>query len=123
MAQTLIRQITTDDFDLMVLVGFPGRSADGPTLQRVARAAEDGMPMLFLLRYDTERNYQEHEEVRGDMIGRKPGDDAFVLCDALRIHTYYPDREALIGICHRHTALLSGVVISGINPDEHAVKR
>ena len=45
---------TLTDFDLMVLVGFPGRGADGAALQRVARAATDGTPLLFLLTRQTD---------------------------------------------------------------------
>ena len=45
---------TLTDFDLMVLVGFPGRGADAAALQRVARAATDGTPLLFLLTRQTD---------------------------------------------------------------------
>ena len=45
---------TLTDFDLMVLVGFPGPGADGAALQRVARAATDGTPLLFLLTRQTD---------------------------------------------------------------------
>jgi len=47
---------TLDDFDLMVLVGFPGRAADPAALQRVVQASEAGTPLLFLLTRQTDLN-------------------------------------------------------------------
>lgn len=38
-----------DDFDLILLAGYPGREADAAVVQRVARAAEANVPVLFLL--------------------------------------------------------------------------
>ena len=43
-----------DDFDLMVLVGFPGRAASPAALQRVAETAQAGTPLLFLLTRQTD---------------------------------------------------------------------
>lgn len=43
-----------DDFDLMVLVGFPGRAAPMDALQRVAQTVQDGTPLLFLLTRQTD---------------------------------------------------------------------
>lgn len=37
------------DFDAMVLVGYPGEQASQAVAERVARAAEDGIPLFFLL--------------------------------------------------------------------------
>ncbi|MFQ5569130.1 MAG: hypothetical protein ACE5G0_05615 [Rhodothermales bacterium] len=45
---------TLDDIDLMVLVGYPGRSADRRVLQRVAAASLSGTPLLFLLTRQTD---------------------------------------------------------------------
>ena len=43
-----------DDFDLMVLVGFPGRAAPPAALRRVAQTAKAGTPLLFLLTRQTD---------------------------------------------------------------------
>jgi hypothetical protein len=42
------------DFDAAVLAGFPGRAADRATLQRVAAAAAEGLPLLFVLTRQTD---------------------------------------------------------------------
>ncbi len=41
-------------FDLLALVGYPGRAADRGVLQRLAEAALDGKPLLFLLTRQTD---------------------------------------------------------------------
>ena len=43
-----------DAFDLIVLVGFPGRGAEGAAMSRLAEAAEAGTPLLFLLSRQTD---------------------------------------------------------------------
>ncbi len=43
-----------DDLDAIVLAGWPGRAADRSTTQRVAEAAEQGIPLLFLLSRQTD---------------------------------------------------------------------
>lgn len=41
-------------FDAAVLVGYPGRAADRALVRRLAAAAEDGLPLLFLLTRQTD---------------------------------------------------------------------
>ncbi|WP_457654322.1 hypothetical protein [Rhodocaloribacter sp.] len=38
-----------DDFDLILLAGYPGPEADAAVIARVTQAAESGVPLLFLL--------------------------------------------------------------------------
>lgn len=41
-------------FDLAVLAGWPGRAADAATVARVAEAAQNGLPLLFVLTRQTD---------------------------------------------------------------------
>lgn len=41
-------------FDLAVLVGYPGRAADRSVAARLAAAAEEGLPLLFILTQQTD---------------------------------------------------------------------
>ena len=43
-----------EDFDAAILAGFPGRAADRTAVQRVAAAAEGGLPLLFVLTRQTD---------------------------------------------------------------------
>ncbi len=43
-----------DEFDAVVLAGWPGRAADRASARRVAEAAEGGIPLLFLLTQQTD---------------------------------------------------------------------
>ncbi|MEM6784990.1 MAG: hypothetical protein AAF624_14815 [Bacteroidota bacterium] len=45
---------SVDDFDLLVLAGYPGSAADGTTARRLAAAAADGLPVLFVLSQQTD---------------------------------------------------------------------
>ncbi len=42
-----------DDFDVLVLAGYPGRAAAPAEMQRLRRAVENGLPIFFLLTRDT----------------------------------------------------------------------
>ncbi|NBC18767.1 MAG: hypothetical protein GVY18_15800 [Bacteroidetes bacterium] len=44
-------------FDVMVLVGYPGRLADDAAMRRLAEAAEAGTPLLFLLTRQTDLDH------------------------------------------------------------------
>lgn len=43
-------------YDLIALVGYPGRGADAATVQRVAAAAEAGTPLFFMFSQQTDLN-------------------------------------------------------------------
>jgi hypothetical protein len=43
-----------DDFDAVVLAGFPGRAAGRADVQRIVAAAEAGLPLLFVLTRQTD---------------------------------------------------------------------
>ena len=43
-----------DDYDAIILVGFPGREADDNSLNVVVRAAQSGVPLLFMLTRQTD---------------------------------------------------------------------
>lgn len=43
-----------DDYDAIILVGFPGPEADGNSLNTVVRAAQSGTPLLFMLTRQTD---------------------------------------------------------------------
>ncbi len=45
-----------DTFDTIIMVGFPGRSANPAAVERVVRAAREDMPLLFLLTRQTDLN-------------------------------------------------------------------
>ena len=43
-----------DDYDLIILAGYPGSAADDAVIERVTKAAEGGVPLLFLLNRQTD---------------------------------------------------------------------
>ncbi len=43
-----------DDFDVLVLVGYPGKTAGSDIIARVAAAANSGLPVLFILEPQTD---------------------------------------------------------------------
>lgn len=43
-----------DDFDIVVLVGFPGSNANPESLRQIVSTVEDGTPLLFLLTRQTD---------------------------------------------------------------------
>ena len=58
------------DYDLAVLVGFPGPATDPATARRVAEAAADGLPLLFLLTRQTD--LRRLNEALGDALPARP---------------------------------------------------
>ncbi|MEM1056122.1 MAG: hypothetical protein AAGI52_11385 [Bacteroidota bacterium] len=57
-------------FDLLVLVGYPGRAADAPTATRLAEAAREGLATLFLLGRQTD--IARLGETFGDVLPVEP---------------------------------------------------
>ena len=45
---------TLGDYDAIILVGYPGREADENSINKVVRAAESGIPLLFTLTLQTD---------------------------------------------------------------------
>ena len=54
-----------DLYDILILVGFPGREADGSSINQVVQAAESGTPLLFMLTRQTDLEHlaQSFKEV------------------------------------------------------------
>jgi len=46
--------LSLDNYDALILVGFPGREADNASVDAVARAAESGTPLLFMMTRQTD---------------------------------------------------------------------
>ena len=46
-----------DQYDVLILVGFPGREADPTSINQVVQAAESGTPLLFMLTRQTDLAY------------------------------------------------------------------
>ncbi len=50
-----------DDYDAIILVGFPGREADDTSIEVVTNAAQSGIPLLFMLTRQTDlQRLQDH---------------------------------------------------------------
>lgn len=59
-----------DAYDVMVLVGFPGRGANPQAIERVAAAATAGTPLLFLLTRQTDLNL--YNQYLADVVPVQP---------------------------------------------------
>ena len=61
---------TLSSFDVAVLAGFPGASVAPTTARRVARAVEEGLPVLFLM--DRQTDVKALQEYFGDVLPARP---------------------------------------------------
>lgn len=83
-------------FDVIVLAGYPGRTADPGVLQRIARSAETGTPLIFIIGRSTDPSL-----LNGELAGHIPvmaenARNSFV--EALMIPTPEGLREPMLDI-------------------------